>query len=322
MDLQWFLDEMCYFRGTLHLKGWAYHPTQRVQEIGCILARDTYVRLEGYGKESADVVSAHGAAAENCRFETKLEVSADAAQIAGLRLVFVLEDDTRIEIANPLHRRLHCDPYYILQERFFKMLAERKSGSILELGSRDRRYDVDPFPLLQSSYVREHLIPKTMRHVGTDIVAAPNVHVVGDAHHLSSMFRQDEFDAVYAAYVFEHLIMPWKVTIELNRIMKTGGLVLVLTHHTWPLHEQPWDFWRFSNQAWQALFNHYTGFRIVDTALGEPSSIVAQLLHTTTVDLDMQAAPLFSGVIAEKTGKSKVRWDVDPADVLKTCYPK
>ena len=95
-----------------------------------------------------------------------------------------------------------------------------------------------------------------MRYVGTDIVAASNVHVVGDAHRLGSMFPKDEFDAVYAAYVFEHLLMPWKVVLELK---------------------QPWDFWRFSNSAWQALFNADTGFRIVDTALGEPSSIVAHL---------------------------------------------
>jgi len=294
-DLHWFLDEMCYFRGMLYLSGWAYHPTARVQEIGCILGDEKYVRLDGYGKQSPDVAAAHGpAAAASCRFDSKLAVTADPAQLATLRLVFVLEDGTRLEIANPTHRRLHSDPYYLLQERFFEMLTHRQSGNFLELGSRDRRYDVDSFPLLRSSYVREHRIPKTMRYLGTDIVPAANVHVVGDAHHLSSMFRKNEFDAVYAAYVFEHLLMPWKVVLELNKIMKLGGTILILTHQSWPLHEQPWDFWRFSNNAWHALFNVHTGFRIVETALGEPSSIVPQLLHATTAGLDKQPAPQVS----------------------------
>lgn len=321
-EFQWFLDEMCHFRGRLHLKGWAYHPTKPVKSMALMIPGSSQVTLQGYGTASPDVEAAHGSAARNCRFDITADVDRTSSYLERLRLVFELTDGSRIEIENPAHRRLHADPYYALQEHFFEMLHEKTEGSILELGSRDRRHDIDPFPLLQASYVRRHRIPHTMRYVGTDIVEAPNVDVVGDAHNLSSLFRKKEFDAVYAAYVFEHLLMPWKVVIEMNHIMKVGGLAMILTHHTWPLHEQPWDFWRFSDNAWHALFNDYTGFRIVSTAMGEPSSIVAHLLHPTTLGLDSQPAPLFSGVIAEKTGKSKVRWAADASKILATEYPK
>jgi hypothetical protein len=30
---------------------------------------------------------------------------------------------------------------------------------------------------------------------------------------------------------------------------------------------KPWDFWRFSGDAWHALFNEKTGFRVVDKVL-------------------------------------------------------
>lgn len=321
-ELRWFLDELCFFRGRLYLRGWAYHPANRVREIGIVVPGRNYLPIQGRGKESPDVEAAYGEKAKNCRFEDNLELGTYPTHLEDLRLVFTLEDNTQVEVERPVHRRLHADPYYALQERFFEMLAERKRGSILELGSRDRRHDVDPFPLLQASYVRRHRIPQSMRYVGTDIVEAPNVDVVGDAHCLSAMFRKNEFDAVYAAYVFEHLLMPWKVAIEMNKIMKPGGIAMILTHHTWPLHEQPWDFWRYSDSAWHGLFNGYTGFRVLATALGEPSSIVSHLLHATTLGLDTQPAPLFSGVIAEKTGKSKARWDVETHQILATHYPK
>jgi methyltransferase family protein len=321
-ELQWFLDEMFYFRGRLFLRGWAYHPSSPVREVGISIPAMEYIALQGCERESPDVEAVYGDKARNCRFEANIEVGQYPPRLEELRLVFVLADNTHVEIERPVHRRLHADPYYVLQERFFDMLRDRKHGSILELGSRDRRHDVDPFPLLQASHVRKHRIPQTMRYVGTDIVEAPNVNVVGDAHRLSSLFQKNEFDAMYAAYVFEHLLMPWKVVLEMNKIMKITGIVMVLTHHTWPLHEQPWDFWRYSDNAWHALFNRFTGFRVVATAMGEPSSIVGHLLHATTLGLDTQPAPLFSGVIAEKTGKSKVRWDAEPQEVLTTHYPR
>jgi hypothetical protein len=40
-----------------------------------------------------------------------------------------------------------------------------------------------------------------------------------------------------------------KVALEMNRIMKTGGLVMLATHQTWPLHEVPWDFWPRDRQG-------------------------------------------------------------------------
>jgi hypothetical protein len=74
---------------------------------------------------------------------------------------------------------------------------------------------------------------------------------------------------VFATSVFEHLMMPWKVVIELNRILEQSGLVMLTSHQTWPLREVPWDYWRFCDQAWHALFNPSTGFEVLQAALGE-----------------------------------------------------
>jgi SAM-dependent methyltransferase len=108
--------------------------------------------------------------------------------------------------------------------------------------------------------LKRALIPATWEYVGLDVAADDNVDVIGDAHALRRSFKKDSFDAVFALAVFEHLIMPWKAVLEINHILRRGGLFLAVTHQTFPLHEEPWDYFRFSAHSWRALFNQHTGF--------------------------------------------------------------
>ena len=43
--------------------------------------------------------------------------------------------------------------------------------------------------------------------------------------------------------------------LELNKVLRVGGVIQVVTHPAWPPHELPWDFWRFPKGAFTALFN-------------------------------------------------------------------
>lgn len=53
--------------------------------------------------------------------------------------------------------------------------------------------------------------------------------------------------------------MPWQVILEINKVMKEGGLLLIATVPTWPRHALPWDFWRYSKGAFKDLLNPSTG---------------------------------------------------------------
>ena len=63
---------------------------------------------------------------------------------------------------------------------------------------------------------RERFSPPA-KYVGLDISPGPNVDVVGDAQHLSRVVT-GKFDAVFSVATFEHLLMPWKVVLELNKV--------------------------------------------------------------------------------------------------------
>ena|SRR5437870_10211312 len=116
-------------------------------------------------------------------------------------------------------------------------------------------------------------------------------------------------------------MMPWKAAVEMNRVMRTGAIGFVLSHQTWPLHEQPWDFWRFSDMSWHAIFNKFTGFEVIDTGLSERAHVVPANPNPITYRMDEHPAFLGSTVLFRKIGPSLVDWPVDTTNLLKAPYP-
>jgi hypothetical protein len=190
------------------------------------------------------------------------------------------------------------------------MIGRGYPPSILEIGARAR-----------SGQVYRDFIPENARYVGFDIKGGENVDVVGDAHELSKYFDPASFDAVYSMATFEHLLMPWKVGAEMNRVMKMGATAFILTHQTYPLHEEPWDFWRFSDKAWLAIFNRFTGFEIIDTELFQRAFVTAINHDSNTYMMDRARAYLGSTVLCRKIGPCLVDWSVDASDLVETLYP-
>jgi ubiquinone/menaquinone biosynthesis C-methylase UbiE len=101
-------------------------------------------------------------------------------------------------------------------------------ATILEIGSRE-----------VSGNSRRASFHTKNGYTGMDIHSGPGVDIVGDAHKLSSMFHGNHFDAVFSISVFEHLAFPWKAVMEMNAVLKLGGLCYVSTHPVWPPHDLP-----------------------------------------------------------------------------------
>src|SRR5690606_1763642 len=103
-------------------------------------------------------------------------------------------------------------------------------------------------------------------YVGTDFRAGPDVDVVADVHELTRTFGEERFDAVISCSTLEHVKYPWIAVVEINRVLKPGGLVFVQTHQTFPIHAYPSDYWRFTREGLEALFAAQVGFRTVASA--------------------------------------------------------
>jgi SAM-dependent methyltransferase len=211
--------------------------------------------------------------------------------------------------ARPLQRDRSDDPYHAVYADFLAAANALDAPRVLELGSR-----------------HSHVSPGLhgyREYVGFDVLAGPNVDVVGDAHTLSEVV-EGAFDAVYSISTFEHLAMPWKVVLEINRVLRDGGLMFAATHHTWPPHELPWDYWRYSRGAFEALLNPYTGFEIVRCEEGLPAIVVPMLRDASTRHLHEDPTSLGVSVLARKIGppRADLSWDLTAGDVARGSYPE
>jgi len=71
------------------------------------------------------------------------------------------------------------------------------------------------------------------KYVGFDCLPGETVDVVGDIHELSKYFHE-KFDAIYSDSVLEHLAIPWKAVIEINKVLKKDGYIYHSAPSCWP----------------------------------------------------------------------------------------
>jgi methyltransferase family protein len=202
------------------------------------------------------------------------------------------------------------DATAILHGRFRERLEKMEKPTILDVGGR-KRSEVD----------RRELFPGT-NYIVFDILPGENVDIVGDAHELSRYVADATIDVFVSTSVFEHIAMPWKVVLELNKVLKSGGFGFVHTHQTLGLHDFPWDFWRFSDTAWDALFNAATGFRIIDRCIDSPQFVVPLFYGEANKGFERAAGFESSAVLVEKIGEARLEWPVSVKDITQTMYPR
>jgi len=201
------------------------------------------------------------------------------------------------------------DAFHLNFKYFLEEANKLKGHRILELGSRNAQ--------------SRGAFTGFEKYVGIDIHEGESVDVVGDCHQLSKYFERGYFDIVFSISVFEHLAMPWKVILELNKVMRTGGLLFIATHSTWPPHERPWDFWRFSKDAFKVLLNPYTGFEILKNDEGLPCRILPFGNDYSMAGMHKYPANLGVSVVARKCGPhdKALVWDLELNKVLQSMYP-
>lgn len=100
-------------------------------------------------------------------------------------------------------------------------------------------------------------------YVGCDRPGRPDSagrpDVVGDAGALP--FRTAGVDAVVCTEVIEHVSEPAALLAEAHRVLKPGGALLLSAPFTWHLHDEPHDYWRFTEYGLRLLCER-AGFRV------------------------------------------------------------
>jgi len=90
-------------------------------------------------------------------------------------------------------------------------------------------------------YVGMDIEPKSESFIQADICNCPHI-------------ADESFDVIMSFDVFEHLERPWDAAKECVRILKPNGLMVHRTLFAYRYHPCPIDYWRFSSQGLEYLF--------------------------------------------------------------------
>jgi SAM-dependent methyltransferase len=138
-------------------------------------------------------------------------------------------------------------------------------GRVLEIGSGRQDLGVDAYSL-------KHLFPAGCEFVQSDL--NPDYgHLVVD---ITTMQIEAEYDAIVCVSVLEHVPRFWEAIPRLQRALKPGGTLLLSVPMSFPYHDEPADFYRFTAHGVRYLLRDFAQVEIRHRGLRKlPFTILA-----------------------------------------------
>lgn len=119
---------------------------------------------------------------------------------------------------------------------------------------------------------------RTQEYIGLDlkdnVYQKPDLEWDGQTIPLAD----NSVDCALAIEVFEHCPEPEKVICEAWRVLKPGGLLFFTIPFLWPLHDVPYDEYRYTPYALERLLSNSRFEQITLKALGGWDASLAQMI--------------------------------------------
>ena len=151
--------------------------------------------------------------------------------------------------------------------RFLKSISsDYENLDILEIGSGD----------VSKNQSAEHIFKNAKLFVQTDVNKIYG-HKYLDI--TSEIQIEEKFDLVLCTYVLEHIYDIKSAIKNLNFLLKEKGNLVVSVPFIYPLHDEPEDFWRFTEHALKNLFSDFKILTIKRTGIRQFPTQYIFLLH-------------------------------------------
>jgi SAM-dependent methyltransferase len=112
---------------------------------------------------------------------------------------------------------------------------------------------------------------------GSPHTGAAQADVIADIAELP--LEDASLDAIVCTEVLEHVRGPHRAAAELRRVLAPGGRLMVTVPFVGELHEEPYDFQRFTSYGLQALLEDAGFTDVVVRPLGGWGTTAAQILR-------------------------------------------
>lgn len=146
---------------------------------------------------------------------------------------------------------IFVNPYFFSRKKLYEdiaLYAHHITGKCMDFGC-----GIQPY---------KKLFP-VEEYVGVEIESDHKVRgiVYYDGHTLP--FQDEEFDSIISSEVFEHVSNIEEIVIELRRVLKKEGKMLITVPFAYPRHCWPFDHKRYTSEGLKNLLEN-AGFECID----------------------------------------------------------
>lgn len=96
---------------------------------------------------------------------------------------------------------------------------------------------------------------KEKKFIGCDMRKGPGVDVILDLHNID--LPSNSVGTVLLLETLEHVEYPHKALNEIFRILKPEGLLIMSSCLNFPIHDHPYDYWRYTPEAFKSLLKKF-----------------------------------------------------------------
>ncbi len=107
-------------------------------------------------------------------------------------------------------------------------------------------------------YSAKHLFDSSNNFVCTDLNPAFG-HKVLD---ITTMGESEKYDVILCLNVLEHVFETEKALQNLYRALKRAGTIYIAVPVLFPLHDEPHDYWRFTEHSLRRLLKEFSEVKI------------------------------------------------------------
>lgn len=158
--------------------------------------------------------------------------------------------------------------YHFFQNDLIECLNKYAIGKLIDIGCGNKPY---------ASIINN----KVDKYLGCDIVQSSDNCVDLICEATSIPLPSESFDTVLSTQTIEHVANYQDLVNEAYRLLKNDGYFIVSGPMYWPLHEEPYDFFRFTKHGFKFILNQ-AGFEVIETkSNGGKWALCGQvILHT------------------------------------------
>jgi len=94
-------------------------------------------------------------------------------------------------------------------------------------------------------------------YVGTDMREGPGVDKLLDLHDID--LPSDSVGTILCFDTLEHVEYPHRALEQIHRVLKPDGIAVISSVMDFPIHDYPYDYWRFTPEAFKSILKPFNG---------------------------------------------------------------